>query len=177
VAHVLVARAARGGPVPRWFDEGVATVAARQWGLEDRARLTLAVIGHNPSSTRDLERGFSGDRDDVIRSYALSAAFVRSLRRRFGPDVTAHILAAVPSSRTFDQAFRRATGETLATAEREFFRRQLVWSAWVPFLTSTTALWMGITLLALVAIRRRRERSAALRARWEREEGPEETVN
>jgi len=29
VAHVLVAQAARGRPVPRWFNEGVATVAAR----------------------------------------------------------------------------------------------------------------------------------------------------
>lgn len=177
VAHVLVARASRGAPVPRWFNEGVATVAARQWGLEDRARFTLAVIGRNPGSTRDLDRGFSGDRGDVIRSYALSAALVRSLRRRFGPDVTARILAAAASSRTFDEAFRHATGEPLAAVERAFFRRQVVWTAWVPFLTSTTALWMGITLLALWAIRRRRERSAALRARWEREEGPEEEVN
>lgn len=177
VAHVLVARATRGAPVPRWFNEGVATVAARQWGLEDRARLTLAVIGRNPSSTGDLDRGFSGDRDDVIRSYALSSALVRSLRRRFGTDVTARILAAIPSSRTFDGAFRHATGESLAAVEAAFFGRQMLWAAWVPFLTSTTALWMGISLLALYAIRRRRERSAALRARWEREEGPEEVVN
>jgi hypothetical protein len=177
LAHVLVARTSRGAAVPRWFNEGVATVAARQWGLEDRARFTLAVIDRNPSSTLDLDRGFAGDRDDVIRSYALSAALVRSLRRSFGPDVTARILAATADSRSFDEAFRHATGEPLAAVEHAFFGRQMVWSTWVPFLTSTTALWMGITLLALYAIRRRRERSAALRSRWEREEEPEEVVN
>ncbi len=177
LAHVLVWRASRGRAVPRWFNEGVATVAARQWGLEDRARVTLAVLSSRPTSTGDLELGFAGDRDDVIRSYALSAALVRWLRQRFGADVTARVLAAVAEGDRFEQAFRRATGVPLAAAERDFFGRRLTWTTWVPVLTSTTALWSAITLLALVAIRRRRERSAALRARWEREEGPHETVN
>src|SRR6185295_10664687 len=41
-AHVLVARAAGGRPLPRWFQEGMAMIAGRSWGLDDRTRLTLA---------------------------------------------------------------------------------------------------------------------------------------
>ena len=36
VAHVLIARAAGGRPVPRWFHEGLAMTAERTWGFEDR---------------------------------------------------------------------------------------------------------------------------------------------
>jgi hypothetical protein len=170
LAHVLVARASRGRPVPRWFDEGVATVAARQWGLEDRARFALAVLDRGPASTADLDRGFLGARDDCIHSYALSAALVRYLVRRFGPDAAARILDAIGDGRSFEDAFFRVTGSSLAGVERDFFRRELIWSTWIPFLTSSTALWMGITLLVLYAIRRRRLRSASLRARWDQED-------
>jgi hypothetical protein len=39
VAHVLIARAADGRPVPRWFNEGLAMALERTWGLQDEARL------------------------------------------------------------------------------------------------------------------------------------------
>ena len=34
-AHVLVARAAGGRPLPRWFQEGMAMIAGRSWGRDD----------------------------------------------------------------------------------------------------------------------------------------------
>jgi hypothetical protein len=40
----------------------------------------------------------------------------------------------------------------------------------VPFLTSSGVLWAAITFLAVVAIRRRRAKSAEMRAEWEVEE-------
>ena len=40
----------------------------------------------------------------------------------------------------------------------------------MPFVTSSTALWMAITALALLAIKRRRERDALLREGWALEE-------
>jgi len=43
VAHVLIARAAGGGHVPRWFHEGVALAAERTWTLGDRAWFALDV--------------------------------------------------------------------------------------------------------------------------------------
>ncbi len=170
VAHLLIARAAGGARLPRWFDEGLATVAAREWGIEDRARFTMAVIGSGPQSTHELDEGFLGDAGAVARSYALSAAFVRSLLREHGRDVAARILARVSSGEPFEAAFRSTVRASLQTSEATFFRRSTVWNTWVPFLTSATALWMGITLLALAAIRARRRRDAEIRARFAAEE-------
>jgi hypothetical protein len=166
VTHVLAARAAGGHRVPRWYDEGLATVAAREWALEDRARTALALIGHRPSSLAEIGDAFSGDAAAAARSYALSAAFVRFTLRRYGAASTGRTLAGVAAGMPFAEAFRRATGAPLAEAEAAYFRREAVWGTWVPFLTSTTALWFGITALALLAIRRRRRRDAELRERW-----------
>lgn len=170
VAHVLVARAARGRPVPRWFNEGVATVAAREWGLEDRARFAAAVIGGKAQSTADLDRLFRGSDADVRRAYALSAAFVRFVQRQYGTLASAAVLRDVADGLDFETAFARATGAPLSQVEKAFFEDDAFWNTWVPFLTSTGALWMAVTLLALVAIHRRRLRSRRMIEEWEAEE-------
>ncbi|MDX2437256.1 MAG: hypothetical protein QNL88_09425 [Acidobacteriota bacterium] len=170
VAHVLVARAARGRPVPRWFNEGVATVAAREWGIEDRARFAAAVIGGKTKKTADLDRLFQGSDAEVRRAYALSAAFVRSIQRDSGTLAPASVLRGVGRGLKFKRAFLEATGIPLGRAEQTFFEKDAFWNTWLPFLTSTGALWMAVTLLALVAIQRRRVRSRKMIEEWEEEE-------
>jgi len=170
VAHVLVAEAAQGRPVPRWFNEGVATVAAREWGIEDRARFAMAVLGARPHGVRDLDASFEGSGPQIMRAYALSSAFVRFIQRRYGPTAPAIVLDGIARDLSFDEAFRRATGERLADAEQIFFEKDVFWTTWLPFLTSTGALWMAITILALVAIRRRRVRSQQMLEAWDEEE-------
>jgi len=170
VTHVLVAQAARGRSVPRWFNEGVATVAAREWGIEDRARFAMAVLGARPDGVRDLDASFEGSGPQIVRAYALSSAFVRFIQRRYGPTAPAVVLDGIARDLSFDEAFLRATGEPLAHAEQIFFEKEAFWTTWLPFLTSTGALWMAITILALVAIRRRRVRSQQMLEAWDEEE-------
>jgi hypothetical protein len=170
VAHVVVARAAGGRPLPRWFHEGLAMIAGLSWGLEDRSRLTLALLTDRPVSLAALDEQFAGGQGEVNRAYAIAGSFVRDLFEREGPDVAARILAEVSHGLTFEEAFRRATGETLAEAETSFWERQTFWYRWVPVLGSSVTLWMLVTLLAIWAIRRRRARDAAQRRIWEEEE-------
>ena len=170
VAHVLVAQAARGRPVPRWFNEGVATVAAREWGVEDRARFAMAVLGGKARTTRSLDAAFQGSDTEVRRAYALSAAFVRFLQQNYGTLAPATVLRGVAGGLDFDEAFLQTTGVPLARAENTFFEEDAFWNTWLPFLTSTGALWMAVTLLALVAIQRRRVRSRQMIEEWEAED-------
>ncbi len=182
VAHVLIARAARGAPVPRWFHEGVATVAGGSWGLADRSRL----VRLDPERDRlaGLDARFAGGRAEVERAYALSAAFVVSLLRRHGRDSAASVLGETARGLPFEEAFASATGESLADAEAAFWRRHGLYYRWLPLLTSSVTLWLAITFLALWAGRRRRARSAELQRRWEAEErlaadleAPDEVIN
>jgi hypothetical protein len=183
VAHVLVARAARGRPLPRWFHEGVAMIAGSSWGLDDRSRLTVTMIGGSGSelSLAEVERQFSADRGSTFNAYAIAGAFVNGLLGG-DDDTVARILGGVGRGLPFEDAFREATGATLAEAERSFWRRQSFWYRWVPILTSSVTLWMLITMLAVWAMGKRRARDAALRRRWDEEErrqnpDPGEPVN
>ena len=170
VAHVLVARAAGGRPLPRWFHEGVALIAGSSWGLEDRSRLTVTMIGGDEVSLAEVERRFSGGRGSTANAYSIAGAFVNELLRREGDDAAARVLAGVSRGLSFEEAFRQVAGATLAEAERSFWRRQSFWYRWVPILTSSVTLWLLVTLLAIWAMGKRRARDAALRRMWEEEE-------
>jgi|SRR6185369_8157459 len=170
VAHVLIGRAAGGRPVPRWFQEGLAMIAGQSWGLEDRSRLTLALFSDRRVPLSELDSHFSGGQGTVQRAYTVAGAFVRDLIQRHGPRSTGLILEGLADGLPFAEAYRRATGEALADAEDSFWDRQTFWYRWVPFLTSSVILWIGITMLALWAMAKRRARDAAQRRAWEAEE-------
>ena len=170
VAHVLTSRAAAHRPLPRWFNEGVAMVAGHAWGLADTSRLTLAILTRRGLTLADIDDLFAGHSGEVARAYALAGAMVRDLLRRHDRTVVARVMAGVRSGRSFDEAFRSATGTSLASFEAAFWRRHSFLYRWVPLLGSSVTLWFAITLLALVAFRRRRRRDAEIRARWHLEE-------
>lgn len=172
VAHVLVARAARGHDVPRWFDEGLAMAAGRAGDLGDRARVALAVLTDQRLPLARIDAAFAGGASEVASAYALARDFHQELERRFGRGVGAAILAGVARGEPFRAAFRAATGESLATVESAYWRRRSLWNRWLPIVTSSAALWGAITLLALAAFRRRRAIDAELRRRWEEAEVP-----
>ena len=172
-AHVLVARAAGGRPLPRWFQEGMAMIAGRSWGLDDRTRLTLALLVDRPVSLAALDGQFTRGQAEVNRAYSVAGSFVRDMLDRYGPGVAPAVLAGVARGLSFEDAFFAATGTSLASAEDSFWSRQTFWYRWVPVLTSSVTLWLLITLLALWAIRHRRRRDAAQRRIWEEEEARE----
>jgi hypothetical protein len=170
VTHVLIDRAAGGRPIPRWFHEGVAMAAARGWEVEDRARLMVELLPGRRLSLPEVDSLFSMGAGPAHRAYSLSGAFVRDLMQRHGASICGEILERVGRGLTFDESFLRATGMTLESATDSFYRRQNFWNRWLPLLTSTFTVWTGISLLALWAIKRRRERDLRRKEAWTLEE-------
>lgn len=162
VAHVLIHRAAGGRPVPRWFDEGLAMLAARSWRLRDETELALGVLSGPRVPLWKLDGLFQGDRRDVEHAYALAGTLVQDLLDRYGPAMPRLVLARLARGEDFDEAMRGATGATLLDIGEAFYARQASLKRWIPILTSTAALWFGISLLAIVAGIRKRRRKAEL---------------
>ena len=159
VAHVLIHRASGGRKVPRWFDEGLAMLAARSWRLRDETELALGVLSGPRVPLWKLDDLFQGDRREVEHGYALSGTLVQDLLDRYGPAVPRIVLARLARGDVFDEAMRGATGATLLDIGEAFYARQASLKRWIPILTSTAALWFAISLLAIVAgIRKRRRR-------------------
>ncbi len=156
--------------VPRWFNEGLAIHGSRDWGFEDRARVTLATVRRGGIALGDLDRRFQGGAHSAAGAYALSAAFVRYLLDQHGPFVASRIFDQLARGHVFETAFRRAVGDSLEAEEQRFWRHLDIWNKWVPLLSSSTTLWILITMLALWAFKRRRERDAEQLAAWDEEE-------
>ncbi len=170
VAHVLVARAAGGQPVPRWFNEGLATLAADVWRLNDRSRLAATLVFQGEIAIAEVERLFTGERSDIARAYAISSAFVRDIALRYRQDAIARVLHLVSIGVPFDDAFLRGTGRTVLQAERSFWRRHSFWYRWFPIISSSVTGWTFITLLFLLAAWRKRRLIEEQKRRWEEEE-------
>ena len=170
VAHILVARAGKQQPVPRWFDEGLAMAAAHRWGLEDRGRLIWAMASGTQISFEELNILFRQGEPSVQRAYVLAGAVVRDLIHTAGQEAPGAILGLMAQGLSFSDAFTHVTAMTIGDAERVFWRQQTVWSRWVPVATSSAMLWLGITLLAVYAYRRRRRRALAIQQRWDEED-------
>lgn len=166
VAHVLMTRASAGGDLPPWFHEGLATTAERTWGIEDQARLLREHTVAAGTSLGEVNRMFAPDSGSRDRAYTLAGAFVRDLIEQHGTSAPGEILHRVAAGESFERAFAQVTGQRVAEAEAAFWDRHNFWSRWGPWLTSSSALWMVVTLIALLAIIRRRQKGAALRKRW-----------
>ncbi|HEX7669524.1 MAG TPA: hypothetical protein VF395_08075, partial [Polyangiaceae bacterium] len=170
--------------VPRWFDEGLAMLAARSWRLRDQTELALGLLSGPRVPLWKLDDLFQGDRRQVEHGYALSGTLVQDLLERYGSAVPRIALARVARGDTFDEAIRSATGATLLDIGEAFFERQASLKRWIPILTSTAALWFGISVLAIIAGFRKRRRRVELEeeagegeSEAESEQPPDETVN
>ncbi len=170
IAHILIARAAGGRHVPRWFHEGVALAAERTWSLGDRTQFAIDVAFGGSVPASSLDRLFEGDLRSVRRAYRLSGLLVEELLRAHGSDLPARVLAAMSAGLTFDAAFETSSGVSVNEASRAFWHRRRFWAAWLPWLTTPAALWTLITLLGLAAIARVAWRRA--HRRWEDDEDP-----
>jgi hypothetical protein len=144
--------------------------AERAWRFADQTQFLYQFLFGRQTSLRALDDLFSGNQTEQTRAYALAGAFVRDLLQRYGSEAGGRILTQVKLGIPFNNAFANISGRTPAIAETEFWNGQKIWTTWVPVLTSSAALWMVVTMLALFAIRRRRIKDAEFRKRWEEEE-------
>ena len=167
--HMALHDAAQG--LPRWFQEGVATRSARRWGPRDAVIYSSALLSGSLPSLAEMDRSFRSSAGRARIAYASSFGFVSWAENRHGADLIRRVLANAREM-PFPQAWETATGWTLEREEAAWRRRSVLRYRWLPLLGGTTTLWIGITLLFLVAAARRRARSRAILARWEREEGP-----
>jgi hypothetical protein len=171
VAHVLIGRACGGRPIPRWFNEGLAMSAEHGWRFEDQTQLLYHLVLGSRVGLDELDDLFTGNERAQGRAYALAGAFVRDLIRRHGAGFAPEMFGRMRGGSTFESAFRDVTGTSPSQAESQFWQRQRIWTTWVPIVTSSATLWLVVTFLALLAIRRRRQKNAEIEQRWEQEDG------
>lgn len=167
-AHLLLWDATRGA-LPTWFSEGVATLEGRRRGVRDFFEASAAVLSHSLPAIADLDAEFEASPSRARRAYAVSLAFVSWSEQRYGPNLVPQLLDQVPE-RGFAGAWKHVTGDSLGESEERWRGRMLWFHRWAPVLVSSSTLWLGISLLAILAGLVKRRRRRRLHALWEEEE-------
>ncbi len=175
LAHIFSYRASGGSSPPRWFSEGFALLSARQLSILDRGRSLIIAGSQPPESAYQLEFEFYGTKERVHAAYALSGALVRFLTQEYGEDLPYRIFRRLKDGERFRVAFRTETGVTLHEAEKPFWRRYQRAFWWLLGITSTSTLWIAITVLFLLATWTKNRRLQEIRERWAEEERLRET--
>ena len=171
VAHILIARAADGQAVPRWFNEGLAMVAERAWHFEDRRQLAWALVSADRVRMDDVndlfQAGSSGAGRGIRARLVRSCGTSSTLTGRTCP----HEDPRRCGERSGVRTRLRAGDRPLACWCRHSFHAELTsWTRRLPLLTSPVVLWMIVTVLAMYAISgqpptRRRTAQEMVRAR------------
>ena len=159
-----------GGPLPRWFHEGVATSVEQGWSVTSQARLLFATVG-NPDLA-DLGRLFaSASEPETVSAYLLAAALVSDIRERHGAASPGAIIDRVARGETFARAFRLETGDTPDQAAARAWGPYRQWTSWILVATSGSALWIGIMGLAFIAFLASLRKRALRRRQWDEWDG------
>jgi hypothetical protein len=157
------------GTLPHWFNEGVAVIESRRWSFRDTLTLGTSLLTGPPPRLGTLSASFPADEGAARAAYAESFHFIAYLEREHGPGAVRRILSAMAAGARFPEAFRRVTGRELSEVESSWRDRVNFAYRWVPALTSTGVLWMGITFLVLLSRLAKWRRERAIQESWERQ--------
>ena len=145
---------------PRWFDEGYASVAAREWRRDDALAANVGLALRGTPKLDQLDRDFTGGSMAAQSAYALSYRAVSELASLDAQRGLTLFFRYWERERSLDPAVRQAFGMTLDGFEREFqtrTRRRYGVLALVADLSLAMAA-MTVLLLPFVAVRRVRDR-------------------
>ena len=145
---------------PRWFDEGYASVAAREWRRDDVLATNVALALRGVPTLDQLEASFDGGATTAQSAYALSYRAVAELAS-LDPDRGLTLFFRYwENGKNLDAAVRQAFGITLSGFEREFqVRVRRRYGALALFADLTLVfLVTGLALLPFFVARRARDR-------------------
>ncbi|HUE75370.1 MAG TPA: peptidase MA family metallohydrolase [Chloroflexota bacterium] len=112
LSHVLTHQATDNpyGDIPRWLDEGLATLAEGELHPSFVATLERAIQSDSLISVRSLGSVFPTDPEQASLSYAQSYSVVRHIIDRHGQAKITRLLDAFREGATYDEALQAAIG-------------------------------------------------------------------
>jgi len=174
LAH-LALRWEVGRRAPLWFEEGYAAVAAREWGRLDALALNWQVARGMRMNLDDVDRALRGARGDAEAGYALAATAVLLLQRWGGERGLEPLLTNLARAESFDAALRATYHVTEGDFELRWQKDVGSRYGWFSWATAMGFFWLAIgsLLVALVMLRRRRDRAkrVALEEQERKDEG------
>jgi hypothetical protein len=160
LAH-LALHEAMGDLPPRWFDEGYASWAAREWSREDILATNLGLAWRGMPTLEKLDERFEHGSTSAQEAYALAYRAVADLAALGGEQGLEPLLASWKEQRSLEKAIRLTYGITLTDFEEKWQSRTKLRYGALALVSSLAAagVLVSLILLPLVLARRRRDRA------------------
>jgi hypothetical protein len=160
LAHIAL-RWHVGRRAPLWFEEGYAAVAAQEWDRLDALRLNWQLARGVRMDFDDVDRALRGARGDAEAGYALAATAVLLLQRWGGQRGLEPLLTNLAQAESFDAAIRATYHITEGDFELRWQKDVASRYGWFSWAAAMGFFWLAIgsLLVALVMLRRRRDRA------------------
>jgi len=175
LTHLVLGARFGARPVPRWLHEGLAMHEAGEWRPEQEWDLVWTVLANRVPPLDELTGAFEKSEAEARTAYRLSDALVAHMITAYGREAFGAFVDRLAEGRSFEEALIGAFGVSASRFEQRWRAHLDRRYAWIPLITSSTALWvvvMGVTIAAYAAKRRRSRRIVAAWAEEERESGP-----
>ncbi len=166
-AHIGLHEYLGGLRIPRWFDEGYAQWVSGGGAFEEAWRLRLVLAGRGAPPLDSLTLQWPRERARAEVAYLLSATAVEYLVRGSGPAGMELFLTRWREEGDFEGAFRQTFGMSTGTFERRWLEDVRRRYGWLLILGQSAVFWLflGLALVVLFRIRRRRDREKMERLR------------
>lgn len=158
VAH-LALHARLPEPIPRWFNEGYAEVAAGSWDVESGWTLRLAFLLGRAPPLDSLELAWPRSAGRARLAYLLSATMVDHLRRRGGERGFALLMENWRREGSLDRSVRVTFGMTMGQLEDEWRKDVRKRYGWLSIAGNVGLIWVVALVLGFAAVIPRRMRN------------------
>jgi hypothetical protein len=171
VSHILLGQAfGHQHRVPRWLDEGLAILLAREWNFGRLSTMTIAVLTDSLLPMDSIAERFPADLRSAELAYSQSYYFISFLKTRYGAERFHFFLREYSQIRDFNLALRKSYGLSWHMLEDEWHSYLRTRFSWIPILTSSGALWFAASLIFVWGYLVKRARTRRILQEWNREE-------
>lgn len=170
LTHVVLHWSFGDNEPPRWLEEGITQVTAREFDLRTQTLLSQAALGGQLMPLSALTEGFPDDPYRARIAYAESRDFMLYLRHEYGDETVASIVQGMAAGASAEQAIADTTGVSLRTLEQRWADRLNRRYAWLPVLGGSGTAWSVAAVLVVLGWARRRRQHRARLAQMEEAE-------
>jgi hypothetical protein len=158
------------GSVPRWFNEGLAVHESGEHPVLRMRTLWDATLFRQLLPFSELDRAFGEGSAREELAYAESADVVRFLLRGRERQRFVSFIERVRTGVPFDRALGDAYGTDVRKLEYEWREECAKRNTFAPMLASGSFVWVFAFGALVIGYQRRKKKTQATLARWEREE-------
>ena len=170
LVHIMLDRATKGNPIPRWFNEGLAVYYSGEKSYASSTLVSKALVTNSLISLSDIDDVLSFHRDKAQLAYQQSYLAVSYLFRNYGNEAVRDIIYQLGEGNNLNQAFIKVMGLDSWEFEQawlQYIKKQYRWHFLVEFDNYLWILILGLFILGFILIRLRNRRTIR---QWQEDE-------